>query len=49
MEEEVSRIAKLLGRRGGQQTKKRGREYYSRLGKLGMAKRWAKKKAPAPE
>ena len=44
MDSNVTRIAKLLGKRGGEQTKKRGREYFSRIGKLGMAKRWGAKR-----
>jgi hypothetical protein len=35
------------GRKGGQKTAERGPEFYSRIGKLGMKKRWAKKRALA--
>ena len=40
-------ILSELGKLGGQQTAKRGKAYYSRIGKLGMTKRWGKKK-PLP-
>jgi hypothetical protein len=41
-------MAKLLGRRGGEQTRSRlGRTHYRRIGKLGMAKRWGKQRQRA--
>ena len=45
---DISELAKELGKRGGHSTKKRGREYYKRIGKLGLAKRY-KKHAPVDE
>jgi len=39
----IAHMAKLAGRQGGKVTSKRGREYYSALGKKGMEKRWGKK------
>lgn len=32
------------GRKAGEVNKKKGKEYFSSLGKLGMAKRWANHK-----
>ena len=49
MQDDISQMARLLGKRGGDQTKKRGRGYYARIGKLGMAKRWGKKQASSPK
>lgn len=43
MKTELSELAKALGRRGGQQTKKRGSAYFRRIGKLGLKKRWGQK------
>ncbi len=43
-----SQLAKELGRRGGLVTKKKGRDYYKRIGKLGLAKRY-KKQIPLEE
>ena len=43
---ELSKLAKLLGKRGGNATKaKYGTKHFSTAGKLGMARRWAKKRA----
>lgn len=42
MSNSVSQLAKELGKRGGLATKKKGREYYQRIGKLGLAKRYNK-------
>jgi hypothetical protein len=42
MSKNISQLAKELGQRGGAKTKKRGREYYKRIGKLGLAKRYNK-------
>jgi hypothetical protein len=40
---DITAIAQQLGKRGGQQTRKKyGTAYYSQLGKRGMAKRWGK-------
>ena len=36
----VSQLAKELGKRGGGKTKKRGSAYYRRIGRLGLAKRY---------
>lgn len=41
---EVKEYLQEIGKRGGKKTAKKGRSYYSNLGKLGMQKRWAKKK-----
>lgn len=35
-----NKAAQTLGRRGGQKTAKRGKSYYSLIGKQGAAKRW---------
>ncbi len=44
---DVSEIAKQLGKRGGEATKqKHGTEYYRRLAKLSLAKRWKKGTCP---
>lgn len=32
--------ARLLGKRGGEVTKRRGTEYFKEIGRLGAAKRW---------
>ena len=48
MNKNISQLAQELGKRGGLATKKRGREYYKRIGKLGLAKRY-KKPAPIEE
>src|SRR6266487_352302 len=40
MSKNISQVAKKLGQRGGAKTKKRGREYYRQIGKLGLAKRY---------
>jgi hypothetical protein len=40
MKQDISHLAKKLGQRGGAQTKKRGRDYYRKIGKLGLAKRY---------
>ena len=42
--QELSKMRAEIGRRGGNQTKKRGKEYYSKIGKAGIAIRWAKRK-----
>ncbi len=36
----LSDIAKQLGKRGGNQTRKRGRDYYRAIGRKGALKRW---------
>ena len=41
--QELSKMRAEIGRRGGNQTKKRGKEYYSKIGTDGITKRWAKK------
>ena len=35
------------GKMGGDKTKLRGKEYYSKIGKDGIKKRWAKEKLKA--
>ena len=42
MAKDISQLAKKLGQRGGAQTKKKGRDYYRQIGKLGLAKRYKK-------
>ncbi len=42
MKQDISQLAKKLGQRGGAVTKKRGSEYYRRIGKMGLAKRYKK-------
>ncbi len=42
MSKNISQLAKELGKRGGAVTKKRGRAYYRRIGRLGLAKRYRK-------
>src|SRR5205809_8033801 len=39
---DLSFLAKALGERGGYMTKKRGSDYYRRIGKRGLAKRYKK-------
>ncbi len=36
----TNKHAKALGKLGGNQTKKRGKAYYSKIGKQGAKKRW---------
>ena len=38
-----SKIAKQLGKLGGDKTKLKGKKYYSTIGKLGAKKRWLTK------
>ena len=41
---ELSEIAKLMGKKGGENNvKKHGKKHMSIIGKLGMKKRWGKK------
>src|SRR5947208_1604600 len=40
MPNDFSQLAKKLGKRGGAETKKKGRDYYRKIGKLGLAKRY---------
>ncbi len=41
---ELSELAKQLGKRGGEKTKKKyGPDYYKKLSKKGLAARWHKK------
>ena len=35
-------IASVLGKRGGQKTKQRGKAYYQAIGRAGAKKRWNK-------
>ena len=44
--DDISALARTLGKRGGEKTKQRGREYYKRIGQLRLAKRyrWNKRK-----
>ena len=37
-------VAKQYGTMGGKQTAKRGSEYYKKISKKGLEKRWGKKK-----
>ena len=39
-------IGKLFGSLGGQATKKKGKKYFSEIGKKGMRHRWSKEKSP---
>lgn len=39
----IRNYLKTIGKRGGQKTAKRGKEYYSLIGKKGLAKRWKDK------
>jgi len=39
----ISEAARLMGQRGGKKTAKRGKGFYSQIGKKGMANRWGKK------
>lgn len=41
-EQMIKEYARLLGRKGGNKTKEKGKEYYSEIGKKGMAIRWKK-------
>lgn len=36
------KAASVLGKAGGAVTARRGKKYYSKIGKAGMAKRWGK-------
>lgn len=38
----IKKIAQQLGKLGGDKTRLKGREYYSKIGKLGAKKRWFK-------
>ena len=43
--DEVVELFRQFGKQGGDATKKRyGRKHFSEAGKIGMAKRWGKKK-----
>lgn len=43
---ELSELAKQLGKRGGDKTKKKyGSDYYKEISKKGLAARWSKKTA----
>lgn len=44
---EVKRIATVLGQLGGQQTAKRGVEFYREIGRKGAKARWLKKQEVA--
>ena len=37
---ELSELARRLGQRGGRQTRRRGADYFARIGRLGAQKRW---------
>lgn len=39
--EEEREAYRLVGRRGGKATAKKGKKYMSKIGKAGAAKRWA--------
>lgn len=39
---DISEIARQLGKLGGEKTKQRGKEYYRRIGRKGLAKRYKK-------
>lgn len=45
MNTEIKEFLRQNGRKGGLKTAKRGREFYSRIGKKGMKKRWGKRRA----
>ncbi len=47
MKTKLSDMAKQLGKRGGDQTRKRGRDYYREIGRKGAFKRWKKRAANA--
>ena len=43
MTEDIAKVAQLLGKRGGEQTRKRGSAYFARIGRLGLERRWGKR------
>jgi general stress protein YciG len=43
MTDELRKHMRDLGRKGGKKTAKRGKAFYSRIGKQGMKKRWEKR------
>jgi hypothetical protein len=47
MNTEVKKYFRKIGKKGGKKTAARGKEFYSAIGKLGMKKRWAKRRALA--
>jgi len=47
MNKALTKFFRTNGKKGGQKTAERGPEFYSRIGKLGMKKRWAKRRTLA--
>jgi general stress protein YciG len=44
MNTEVKEFLRLNGKKGGLKTAKRGKEFYSKIGKKGMKKRWGNRR-----
>lgn len=44
MTNELREHLREIGRKGGKKTAKRGKAFYSRIGKKGMKKRWNKRR-----
>jgi len=44
MQSEVQKFLSAAGKKGGKKTALRGSEFYSRIGKKGMQKRWGKRR-----
>ncbi len=49
MNDHITKYLKEIGKRGGEQTKRRGSAHYRAIGRAGALKRWGKKKSDANE
>ena len=43
MDTDVTKFLQANGRKGGKQTATRGRDYYRKIGRKGLNKRWGKR------